>query len=148
MEITPAERQQRQRKHVFVVNGDTPFLDLMRELLQDARYNATTTNYVPRTFDQIAALQPDLLIVDLVIGIQAGWDLLEALQGGALTHEIPIIVTSTDRSLLDRARADRAHHGSQRYVVMPFDLDNMLATIASLIGTAEPSAVYSHLPVG
>ena len=137
-ETSVAEQQQRQRKHVFVVNGDPPFLDLMRDLLQDARYNATTTNYVPPTFAQIAALQPDLLVVDLVVGVQAGWDLLDALRDEAITHGIPIIVTSTNQVLLDRACAEQERFGSRRCIVMPFDLDHMLKTIDALIGTAEP----------
>jgi CheY-like chemotaxis protein len=120
-----------------VVNGSPPFLDLMRVLLQDERYNATTTNYVPRTIDQIVALRPDLLVIDLVIGVQAGWDLLDALRAGAITHGIPIIVTSTNQNLLDRARAEQKGFESHRYIVMPFDIDDMLKAIDSLIGTAE-----------
>ena len=52
------EERQRQesRKHIFVVNGTPAFLNLMRDLLQDERYNVTTTNFVPRSYEQIAAL--------------------------------------------------------------------------------------------
>ncbi|MEA2530872.1 MAG: hypothetical protein QOG89_2516, partial [Thermomicrobiales bacterium] len=84
------EQVQMARKHVFVVDSAGAFLSLARDLLQDEAYNVTTTNYVPRTFDQIAALGPDLLVVDLAVGQRAGWDLLEQLQAGALTHDIPV----------------------------------------------------------
>ena len=80
------ESQQMERKHIFVIDGSPEFLDLLREFLQDEQFNVTTTNYVPKTFDQIAVLQPDLLIVDLVVRAQAGWDLLERLQVEALTR--------------------------------------------------------------
>ena len=72
---------------IIVVNSAPDFLDLLRELLQDENYNVTTTNFVPRTFDQIKALDPDLLVVDLIIGQRAGWDLLEPLQTDALTEQ-------------------------------------------------------------
>ena len=78
-----AESRRMDRKHVFVVNGEPDFLDIMRDLLQGERYNVTTTNFVPRTFDQIAALRPDLLIVDLAVDDRAGWELLERLQASA-----------------------------------------------------------------
>ena len=106
-----AEQEVMERRHVFVVNGAVDFLDLMRELLQDEQYNVTTTNFVPRTFNQIAALKPDLLIVDLAVGEQAGWDLLEGLQTEAVTRDIPVIVTSTDPYLLERAETNRARYG-------------------------------------
>jgi hypothetical protein len=37
------------RKHIFCVNSSPTFLDLLRELFQDERYNVTTTNFVPHT---------------------------------------------------------------------------------------------------
>jgi hypothetical protein len=65
------DRSQEGRKHIFVINGVPEFLNLMRDLFQDERYNVTTTNFVPRSFEQIAALQPDGLIIDVVVGQQA-----------------------------------------------------------------------------
>jgi hypothetical protein len=59
---------QGERKHILVVNGDPAFLEMVRELLQLYDYNVTTTNFVPRTFRQIEARRPDLVIIDLVIG--------------------------------------------------------------------------------
>src|SRR5690554_1063582 len=95
---------QEHRKHIFVVNGAPEFLNLMRDVFQEERYNVTTTNFVPRSFDQIAALQPDALIVDIVAGQQAGWDLLERLHAEAATTGIPVIVVSTNPQLLEKAR--------------------------------------------
>ena len=40
---------QESRRHIFVINGASAFLNLMRDLLQDERYNVTTTNFVPRS---------------------------------------------------------------------------------------------------
>jgi CheY-like chemotaxis protein len=88
-------------------------------LVQDQRFNVTTTTYVPRTFDQIAALQPDLLIVDLALRRQAGWELLVRLQVEGLTRLIPVVVTSTDPMLLRRADAQRERFGGDHYMVKP-----------------------------
>ena len=53
------ERLQIDRQHIFAVDGAPEFLDLVRALFQYERYNVTTTNFVPRTFDHIAVVQPD-----------------------------------------------------------------------------------------
>lgn len=124
------------RKHVLAVNGDPPFLDLIRELLTDERYNVTTTNYVPETFDVIVALDPDMLIVDLVFGQLAGWDLLERLTQAISTRGIPILLTSTDRRLLDHAAADPAKYGTNKDLIIPFDIDDLLRAVAHAIGPA------------
>src|SRR5215207_5326036 len=111
-----ATPEQMQRQHIFVVNGSAAFLDVVRDLLQDERYNVTTTNFVPETYDQFASLKPALLILDLAVGEHAGWDLLERLHGDAATRGIPVIVTSTDPRFLRRAEAEAARYGSHRYL--------------------------------
>jgi CheY-like chemotaxis protein len=130
------ERSQMRSKHIFAVNGSPDLLDILRGLLQDEQYNVTTTNFVPRTFDQISALDPDLLIIDLVIGQVAGWKLLEQLTNDAATHGIPVIALSTSLALLERAEANPARFGAQRFIRKPFDLDDILAAVHDLIGPA------------
>ncbi len=132
-----AERMKMERAHVVAINGDPDFLNFVRGLLQDERYNVTTTNYVPRTFDLIAALGPSLLLVDLVMGERAGWDLLERLHAGAATRGIPVIALSPDQRLLDRAEADEARYGVQRFLLKPLDYHGLLEEIDGLIGRAE-----------
>jgi CheY-like chemotaxis protein len=131
----PGEAGQRARQHILAVNGDPDLLNIVRTLLQDERYNVTTTNYVPRTFAQIAALQPALLLIDLAVGHRDGWDLLERLRVEARTFDIPVIITG-DRRLLDHALADQLRYGGQRLLPKPLDLDRLLAAIDELIGAA------------
>jgi CheY-like chemotaxis protein len=131
-----SERQQAERKHIFAVNGAVDFLETLRELLQDEKFNVTTTNYVPETFDQIAALDPDLIIVDLAVGQRAGWDLLERLHEEAATRHIPVLVTSTDQRLLDRVKADVARYGENQLVAKPMNIDDLIGTVHEMIGSA------------
>jgi twitching motility two-component system response regulator PilH len=130
------DRTQEGRKHIFVINGAPEFLNLMRDIFQDARYNVTTTNFVPNSFDQIAALRPDALVVDIVVGQQAGWELLERLHEGVSTTGIPVLVVSTSSRLLDEAREQAARFGTHHYLVKPFNLDELMACIQEMIGAA------------
>ena len=134
--VGAGEREQMGRKHVVVVSDAPVVLRLVRRLLQDERYNVTTTNYVPQTFEQIGGLAPDLILVDLAAGRRGGWDLLERLQAGAATRGIPVIVTSTDQQLLDRARGDAAHAGADGVMMRTFDLEELLDAIQQRIGFA------------
>ena len=132
----PEDRTQEGRKHIFVINGAPEFLNLMRDVFQDVRFNVTTTNYVPNSFDQIVALSPDALIMDIVVGQQAGWELLEQLHEAAATTGIPVLVVSTSPVLLDRAQAQAARFGTHHYLGKPFDLDDLLACIQEMVGAA------------
>ena len=131
-----ATPEQMQRQHIFVVNGSADFLDVVRELLQDELYNVTTTNFVPRTFQQIETARPSLLIVDLIHGEMAGWDLLAELRQEAVTRDIPMILVSTSKQLLEKAEEERVISGGDRYFLKPFSLDALLQAIQELIGSA------------
>lgn len=124
------------RQHIFAVNGSSDFLDIIRELFQDEQYNVTTTNYVPETFDLISILNPALLILDLVVGDVAGWELLEHVSAEPTTSGIPIIVVSTSNQVLDEVQADPTRFNGQRFIQKPFDLDDILEAVHELIGTA------------
>jgi CheY-like chemotaxis protein len=131
-----ATPEQMQRQYIFVVNGSAAFLDVVRELLQDERYNVTTTNFVPQTFKQIEISRPSLLIVDLIHGEMAGWDLLTELRHEAATRDIPVILVSTSERLLEKAETERVIWGGDRYFLKPFSLDALLQAIDELIGPA------------
>lgn len=130
------DRSQERRKHVFAINGAPEFLNLLRDLFQDEHFNVTTTNYVPRSFEQIAALQPDALIVDVVVGQSAGWELLEQLHAAAATNGIPVLVMSTSPQLLAKAEEQAARYGTHRYLAKPFDLEAILSEIRAMVGKA------------
>ncbi len=132
--MAESEQTQMQRQHIFALNGSPEFLDIPRELLQEEHYNVTTTNYVPKTFDQIAALQPDLLMIDLAVGVQAGWELLERLSSETKTNGIPIIVFSTSPNILEEVQQHPERFGGQRFLGKPLDLDDVMTAVHDLIG--------------
>ena len=130
------DRSQEQRKHVFAINGSPDFLNFIRDLFQEEGYNVTTTNYVPTSFEQIETAHPDALIVDIVVGQEAGWELLEQLGADADTAGIPVLVVSTNPRLLTLAKDQAARYGTHRYLEKPFDVDALLAHIQEMIGRA------------
>lgn len=131
-----ATPEQMARQHVYVVNGSPEFLDIVRALLQDENYNVTTTNFVPLSFETIQAAHPQLIVIDLVFGESAGWELLSRLRQALSTRDIPVLLVSTSADLLERAREQHDGFGGDRYLVKPFDLDDLLNIIEELIGTA------------
>jgi DNA-binding response OmpR family regulator len=128
-----SERMAVLRPHIVCLTSGGDFLDFLRGLLEDEDFNVTTTNYVPRSFDLLAALQPDLIMLDLIIAKRSGWDLLEALGRSARTSGIPVIITSTDRGLLADAQANPERFGGDAFVSKPFAINELLNTINRLL---------------
>lgn len=139
------EATQMGQPHIFCVNGSPVFLDLLRALFQEESYNVTTTNYVPENWGMIEGLQPSLIVVDLVVGQRAGWELLRRLHAEASTRQIPTIVTSTDPRLLDEVQSDLETWGGNVFLVKPLDVNLLLATARRLIAEQAP---YTRDTVG
>ena len=136
-ELQAFVRDQARRKHIVMVDSSRVFTDIITELLVDERYGVTASDYVPEIFTQITRMEPDLIIIDLILTHRGGWELLEKLEVEALTRDIPVIVTSTDPELLRRALANKERYGFDHYLVKPFDLELLLGAIEELIGSGE-----------
>jgi CheY-like chemotaxis protein len=109
MDNCPQERSQ----HILVISGTADILPLMRGLLRE-RYTITI-NFVPDTFAQIAALDPAVLIVDIAMGEQAGWQAFNRLPVEARKTGIPMLVISTAPSLAERAQEQASQYENLRY---------------------------------
>ncbi len=128
------EQDQMVHQHVLMVNRDPILLDLVRVMLDNAHYNVTTTNAVPRTFALIAAARPSLIIIDLEITQQSGWDLLVRLHTEVQTTGIPVIVTARDVRLLAHAHRYPYLFGGKIHLSIPFSVATLLDAVQRLIG--------------
>lgn len=141
-----AEETQMGRQHILMVNRAPALLDLVRVMLDEERYNVTTTNAVPLTFALIEAARPALIIIDLALAERGGWDLLVRLHTEAITAAIPIIVTATDIRLLDHARRYPALFGAQSYLAVPFTVEALVGQVRALIGASGPATGDADVP--
>src|SRR6202011_2473750 len=84
------------RNCIAVIRDDTVFVDLMHELLANGEgYEVVSNSQWIQSYEFIKATQPDLVILDLMMGReQAGWAVLQLLQEDPCTAEIPVILCS------------------------------------------------------
>ncbi len=121
------------RPHILAVD-DTPVLrEVVRSLFEDEGYTVTACPYGPALFEDIAARQPAVVLLDLVERHAAGWRLLERLQADARTDATPVIVLSTSPCLLRRAWTAFSRPG-WLFLAKPVNLDDLLAGVRSVGG--------------
>jgi response regulator RpfG family c-di-GMP phosphodiesterase len=131
------DRQRTPRKHVFAVNSSPDFLSIVREVLGDEGYAVSTSDFEPNVFTRIVMRHPDALVIDVAPGESAAWDLLHRLYLETTTSDIPVLVTSTSPTLLEKARGEAARYGTNRsFLTKPPDLDELVRTIREMVGEA------------
>jgi CheY-like chemotaxis protein len=126
---------------VTVVNDNPDFLELVRDILEDDRYDTTTIDGDrDDALDAICASRPDLLMIDLRKGPQElhGWDIAQQVRRQPELGGLPILVCSADSEAL-AAIADEL--AATRYVATltkPFRIDALEAAIDRLLAEVSP----------
>ncbi len=127
-------RHHGQGTRIALINDDTTFLDLMRDLLQEVEgYEVQICKEGDRAYEFVRDQQPDLVILDIRMGgEESGWTLLELLTLDPKTRPIPMIVCSAAiRDLQDhQSLLDRFGIG---VLPKPFDLDVLLGAVDRLV---------------
>lgn len=130
-----------QPRHVLVVNDTQEILDLFREILEDEGYRVSLYSFAFRDLAEIEAQNPDLIILDFMIGGEDyGWQLLQKMKMNRATAKIPVIVCTAAVSL---ARELEGHLKAKRVglVVKPFDIEDLLREIDVAWAHLDPKHV-------
>jgi CheY-like chemotaxis protein/transcriptional regulator with XRE-family HTH domain len=144
MKDTPAMPTAVSRPLVLVVNDSPELVELMRELLEDEGYRVETST-VSLGLDEIAALQPDVVVQDFLVrrGAASAWALLQRLRDGSASSRVPVVLcTASTQPIKDEAMAGELQRLGVRVVVMPFAIDDLLAAVAAV----APRPVLDRAP--
>ncbi len=129
------------RPRIAVLNDNPAFLELMSAILdEDAGYEVTLYNGQETSADELASADPQLMIVDLLLGAASGWEIVALCRADDRLADVPIIVCSADVSEL-RSRADELERiGNVHVLAKPFGIDEITGLVESLVGRAVPAA--------
>jgi DNA-binding response OmpR family regulator len=129
------------RPRISVVNDNAEFLDLMSAILDDdAGYDVSLFKGEVVEISELAASDPDLIIVDLLLGGASGWEIVTLARSDERLASVPIIVCSADVSALRDRESDLDRIGNVRVLAKPFAIDEITGLVEELIGRAVPAS--------
>jgi signal transduction histidine kinase/ActR/RegA family two-component response regulator len=124
---------------ILVVDDDADARSLMNRVLAAAGANVATAADVPQALAALAKDKPDLLISDIGMPKQDGYDLIREVRHRGLTaRDLPAIALTAFARSEDRRRALLA--GFQVHVAKPVEPAELTATAASLVGRTGAGA--------
>lgn len=80
----------------------------------------------------VSSVQPDLVILDLMLPGMGGMDVLLHLRNDPVTHDLPVMMLTAKGQGRDREAATRA--GVSAFMTKPFSNSDMVAAVRSLLG--------------
>jgi two-component system KDP operon response regulator KdpE len=114
---------------ILVVDDEPPIRRLLRTSFAAQGYEMSEAEDAPSAYRMLRAEDPDVMVLDLGLPGQDGFDLIRNIREAALA--IPIVVLSSRTDEAGKVRA--LDMGADDYVTKPFGTDELLARIRAAV---------------
>jgi formate hydrogenlyase transcriptional activator len=112
---------------VLIVDDEPLNLELLEQELAEAGYRTASAASGEEALAAAAMAQPDLILLDVMMGGMDGYHTCDRLKASEATRTIPVIFLTALLDTFDKVRAFRA--GAVDYVTKPFETDELLARV-------------------
>ena len=83
-------------------------------------------------YERAKAEAPDIILLDVMMPVMTGYDVLEKLKADPVTRDIPVVMLSA-KSQQTEVQAGLSK-GAQEYICKPFTPKDLVQRVAELIG--------------
>jgi CheY-like chemotaxis protein len=121
-------------KTVLLVDDEHAILDALSGILEDEGFRVVTAGNGREALARMEEVRPDVALLDVMMPVMDGRELLREMQADARWKSIPVVVMSAvPRSILDR---DAPIHCAD-FFQKPFDLWQLIDRLRELAGPNE-----------
>ena len=117
-------------RNVLIVDDSKTELMFLSEMLKKAGFAVTTAENAEDAQRRLEQAKPDLILMDVVMPGQNGFQVTRAIAKDPELQDVPIIICSSKNQETDRIWGMR--QGAKDYLVKPVDAAELLAKIAAL----------------
>src|SRR5947209_16481074 len=137
------------RTRILVIEDERGLTDPLVYNLQREGYEAIVAHDGQEGLRKAQTLLPDLIILDLMLPVLSGQDVLRELRAGERTREIPVIILSARAEETDQVVGFSL--GCDDYVTKPFSVKVLLQRVKArqrrAEGKGDPVDVVEHANV-
>ena len=114
----------------ILIVDDEPFnVDYLEQELEEMDYETISAFNGQEALDKVQSAAPDLVLLDIMMPIMDGFEVLTCLKANPSTRDIPVIVISASNSLQSVVRGIQL--GAEDYLPKPFEPTLLHARISS-----------------
>lgn len=117
------------RQHIVVVDDDDKITSMLRRSLAFEGYEVTTASNGAEGLKMLLHIEPDLLILDVMMPQLDGWEVCSRVRKGG--SKVPILMLTAKDDISDRVKG--LDLGADDYLVKPFALEELLARVRALL---------------
>lgn len=116
--------------YVLVVDDDPAIRGLVADALRDEGYMVDLAAHGREALEAMRVRRPATVVLDLMMPVMDGFSFMQACHLEQLCDDVPIVVISAVADALQRVHDVPVH----ACIAKPFDLDDLIRTVARLAG--------------
>lgn len=116
-------------KNVLVVDDEIDILDSVKAVLEIEGYNVWQCSDPMKAIAAMDARKPDLLILDVMMPVKTGPDILLEMKSHPELKTIPCILMSAGNN----SQYDQTVYRWDVFMKKPFDLEDLLSNVKKLL---------------
>ena len=123
---------------VLIVEDDKHIAELLQMYLEKEGYAVTVAHDGGQGLTKFRAIQPDLVLLDVMMPVMDGWSVCKAIRGESQT---PIIMLTAKSETEDKIAGLKS--GADDYITKPFEMQEVLARIEAVLRRSDRAATQS-----
>ncbi len=116
---------------IFIVEDDENIRELEEYALKNSGYSVRGCSTGSELFAALETGNAELIILDIMLPGQNGFDILDQLRSHSKTKKIPIIMVTAKTSELDKVKGLDA--GADDYIAKPFGIMEFVSRVKALL---------------
>ena len=117
-------------KKILVVDDSKTELMYLTDILVKNGFSVRTAENAEDAFRRLVEEKPDLILMDVVMPGQNGFQLTRAITRDPLYADVPIVMCTSKNQETDRVWGMR--QGAKDYITKPVDADELMSKIKAL----------------
>lgn len=115
------------RKRILAVDDNPDILDVINEILSYEGYEVCTISDGHDIFDAIAEINPDLILLDVMLNDMDGREICLAIKEDKSIKHIPVIMISASHDM----HTELNNHGAPNdFIAKPFDMYYLISKVS------------------
>ena len=120
---------------ILAADDDPIVQQFVSSILVENGYDVFVAPDGEQALEQARALQPDLIVLDLIMPYRDGYDVLRCLQDSPATSGIPVIILSAKNKEEDIIRG--LEGGAEDFIIKPFNALELVARVRKILARKE-----------
>ncbi|MFH1416578.1 MAG: response regulator [Elusimicrobiota bacterium] len=122
-------------RRILIIDDEQTIIDLLEVNLKNSGYDVFSSTDGLNVVEKVEETNPDLVILDLMLPGISGYEICSKLKEKEETSFIPILILSAKDKPLDKIKGLKL--GADEYVTKPFDVDEVITRIDTLLKRTE-----------